>query len=550
MVVKISWMTLLVLTICLVVVRTLNFSDFDSEIRPQARYSHKALNYSHRLLEVLIEEEDLWHSLPWHHVRTELVGRTLDVQECVNKTEESFPPDLFTDEELRQGAIVLHFIAVIYCFTLLAIVCDEYFIPSVEFICEDLKISKDVAAATFMATATSCPELFVNVMGTFVTKSDLGIGTIVGSALFNTLGVAAVGSFSAPYPLKILRWPVSRDCIIYIFNVIVLIIIVWDDRIMWWETCILMVLYVSYFIIIFNSPRLERFLRRNCCSKDTQEDTHIIQGDSETGTSNESNGFEMSEHARQTNGKPEIATLEKVEKIDKMAEIQNEKALEVDEEQKVDLPVNLFKFPCDESLANKIWYVYTWPINVILTCTIPSPKRWRFIYPLSFFMCIIIIGINSYFVSWMISTIGDVLTIPDSIMGMTFLAFGGCLPEAFSIYIVARKGKGDMGISNAIGANSLAILFSLSVPWFIKSIIQKSHGEDPFIEIESGGMNYIIISIVFAVIAMYIVLTVSKFQLRVATGIATGLIYLIFVTFAILMEAGVFFQVVLPPCPK
>lgn len=56
-----------------------------------------------------------------------------------------------------------------------------------------------MAAATFMASATSCPELFVNMMGTFVTESDLGIGTIVGSALFNTLGVAAVGSFAAIY---------------------------------------------------------------------------------------------------------------------------------------------------------------------------------------------------------------------------------------------------------------------------------------------------------------------------------------------------------------
>ena len=32
----------------------------------------------------------------------------------------------------------------------------------------------------FYFSGTSAPEFFTNIMGTFVTKSDLGIGTIVG----------------------------------------------------------------------------------------------------------------------------------------------------------------------------------------------------------------------------------------------------------------------------------------------------------------------------------------------------------------------------------
>jgi Ca2+/Na+ antiporter len=52
-------------------------------------------------------------------------------------------------------------------------------------------MSNDVAGATFMAAATSAPELFVNVIGTFITEGDIGLGTIVGSAVFNILAVAA-----------------------------------------------------------------------------------------------------------------------------------------------------------------------------------------------------------------------------------------------------------------------------------------------------------------------------------------------------------------------
>ena len=58
-------------------------------------------------------------------------------------------------------------------------------------------MQKDVVGATFMAAASSSPELFINCVGTFVTKGDLGIGTIVGSAIFNILLVPAIcGAFA------------------------------------------------------------------------------------------------------------------------------------------------------------------------------------------------------------------------------------------------------------------------------------------------------------------------------------------------------------------
>lgn len=46
------------------------------------------------------------------------------------------------DEERRAGAIVFHIFGAIYFFALLAVVCNDYFLPSVELICEDLNISQ------------------------------------------------------------------------------------------------------------------------------------------------------------------------------------------------------------------------------------------------------------------------------------------------------------------------------------------------------------------------------------------------------------------------
>lgn len=45
-----------------------------------------------------------------------------------------------------------------------------------------------------MATATATPELFTNLISTFVTDSDMGVGTVIGSLMFNILGVTALSS--------------------------------------------------------------------------------------------------------------------------------------------------------------------------------------------------------------------------------------------------------------------------------------------------------------------------------------------------------------------
>jgi Ca2+/Na+ antiporter len=56
------------------------------------------------------------------------------------------------------------------------------------FLSAEKKIPSDLAGATFMAISTSSPELFTNMIGTFMTEGDLGVGTIVGKlVIFNKL---------------------------------------------------------------------------------------------------------------------------------------------------------------------------------------------------------------------------------------------------------------------------------------------------------------------------------------------------------------------------
>lgn len=54
-----------------------------------------------------------------------------------------------------------------------------------------------------------------------------------------------------------------------------------------------------------------------------------------------------------------------------------------------------------------LWWLFTWPIKFVLTLTIPNPKTYRRMYPLTFVMCIIWIGLNSYLIVWMMTIIGE-----------------------------------------------------------------------------------------------------------------------------------------------
>jgi hypothetical protein len=69
-------------------------------------------------------------------------------------------------------------------------------VPSLNVIADYYKISPDIAGATLMAAGASSPELFSSLIALFVTHSSLGLGTVVGSEIFNQLIICA-GAISA-----------------------------------------------------------------------------------------------------------------------------------------------------------------------------------------------------------------------------------------------------------------------------------------------------------------------------------------------------------------
>ncbi|GBM72731.1 Sodium/potassium/calcium exchanger Nckx30C [Araneus ventricosus] len=178
-----------------------------------------------------------------------------------NKTAQ-FPEDLFTLEQRRHGAVIFHVIGLAYMFVALAIVCDEYFVPSLDVITEKAQISEDVAGATFMAAGGSAPELFTSIIGVFISYDDVGIGTIVGSAVFNILFVISMCAIFSKTVLELTWWPLFRDVSFYSIILILLMTFFQDSVIYWWEALVLLCCYFCYVTFMKFNEHCEKFVKK------------------------------------------------------------------------------------------------------------------------------------------------------------------------------------------------------------------------------------------------------------------------------------------------
>ncbi|XP_077372902.1 sodium/potassium/calcium exchanger 1 isoform X2 [Festucalex cinctus] len=172
-----------------------------------------------------------------------------------------YPEDIFSVEERRRGWVALHISGMMYMFVSLAIVCDEFFVPALGVIIDKLEISDDVAGATFMAAGGSAPELFTSLIGVFIAHSNVGIGTIVGSAVFNILFVIGMCALFSREVLHLTWWPLFRDVSFYILDLVLLIVFFLDNVIMWWESMMLVASYTLYVIFMKFNGQIEHVFK-------------------------------------------------------------------------------------------------------------------------------------------------------------------------------------------------------------------------------------------------------------------------------------------------
>lgn len=185
-----------------------------------------------------------------------------------------------------------------------------------------------------------------------------------------------------------------------------------------------------------------------------------------------------------------------------------------------------FLLLCAGGCCARVKWVITWPLGILLYCTVPNciRPRWHRWFMVTFVVSTLWIAVFSYLMVWMVSArvsrsemasggycpneplflmlqvtiISHTLDIPDYIMGITFLAAGTSVPDCMASLIVARQGNhprpsvhrtcahsvtfesaclaprpgmGDMAVSNSIGSNIFDILLGLGFPWALRTLL-------------------------------------------------------------------------------
>lgn len=344
--------------------------------------------------------------------------------------------------------IALYIIILLACFVLLARVVDLFFISSLDKISKDLRLSSDAAGATLMAMGSSAPELFVALFAVLKPGEHqvIGIGSIVGSAIFNLLVI--VGAAAWVKKTKLTWQPVVRDLIFYSLSVGLLVYFIWDGEFTISEAILFLVLYVFYVIAVVYWRKILPY-----------SDMEII---------------------------PEVES------------------------------------PHGEH--NKL----TRPIDNILRFIFPSEER----YYLIFIFSILIIAALSYVLVEVAVSAAHVLNIPEAIIALTVLAVGTSIPDLFSSVIVAKQGRGDMAVSNAIGSNIFDILVGLGLPFLI--VMSLSGGV-----INTGG-DLLSSSIILSgsVLLLIILLIAMKWRVGKVTGVILLAAYVFYVLNEVLKLYG------------
>eukprot|EP00177_Eucheuma_denticulatum_P004788 GFKZ01008698.1.p1 GENE.GFKZ01008698.1~~GFKZ01008698.1.p1 ORF type:complete len:598 (+),score=63.76 GFKZ01008698.1:594-2387(+) len=446
---------------------------------------------------------------------------------------------------------------VVFLFVGLAIITDDYFVAALERICERLKLSEDVAGATFMAAGSSTPEFFASLLGVFVTEDTVGVGTIVGSAVFNILVIIGLSAALAGAVLHLDWRPLARDSFFYVVSIILLLVFVlWSTpgRIDWWEGLILVVTYILYvmFMAFLNKRYMKLTAKLTSRREEAADDKDIETGDcpqsAETPTADCGNeaavdsavaaSAEQKPNYHMLNPRSQFRTAQfaiiAAHRFASSSSSGNSGEDSDDDEEEDSNRRKLLGVDLPTSIVGWIFFPLNFFWKLLFSVLIVDCSRddRAHLWWLTFLMSIVLISGISYLMVEAARLAGCLIGIPATAMGLTVLAAGTSVPDALASVSVARGGAGDMAVSNAIGSNVFDILLGLGFPWFIGDLAKRG---EILVPIDPLATVVVPIVILFGILVFLLAtLVILRWKLRPLLGIILFALYGVFVAYTLL----------------
>ncbi|MBP1539672.1 MAG: calcium/sodium antiporter [Prevotella sp.] len=120
-------------------------------------------------------------------------------------------------------------------------------------IAERANIPQIIIGLTIVAMGTSMPEFCVSFMSALKGTSDIAVGNVIGSNIFNTLLI--VGSAAAIAPIAIAPVTIRRDVPVSILASIALIILIIDGRLSRIDAAIILILFIAFMALTLRGAK-------------------------------------------------------------------------------------------------------------------------------------------------------------------------------------------------------------------------------------------------------------------------------------------------------
>jgi len=450
------------------------------------------------------------------------------------------------EDEYKYLRLLGCILALLYTFFGCAILTEKFFVPILETIRHRFRIPEDIAGATLMAIGSSAPEICVSVIDTVFGEEDLGLQSVLGSAIFNVCVIVASCAFAMPVKLALTRNILMRDTICFIISIGYLAFVLRDGVVKAYEAVGFLVIYLLYIAyLVFSShfmshgsnlsisdTMLSQTFMSSYVSRDILSEKHVrartLLDTYVTGNS--------LDHGLLFSSSAQPRAFSECDSTNVYGDSNwNRGSLNVESpsrfgEHRLTGGVFWYEDPVleardtlditikEESIWEKIFYGLEFPLNVLFYFTIPTSYVF-----LSFFMCCAWIIVFSYFLIQFTKLIGCLLHVRLAFMGFVLMAPGTSVPDMFCSMGAAKRKRGDMAMANVSGSNISNVLIGLGLPWTIKTIFIGRH------EPSTDNLIVPLIFLIFVLIFMMAAFAYNNFMLTRCFGFQLICIYLMYV---------------------
>ncbi|XP_058491761.1 mitochondrial sodium/calcium exchanger protein [Solea solea] len=483
--------------------------------------------------------------------------------------------------------ITLCMIWLLFLFVFLGLSASKFFCPNLSAISTSLHLTHNVAGVTFLALGNGAPDIFSAIAAfTHPHTAGLAVGALFGAGIFVTTVVA--GSVALVKPFAVASRPFLRDVIFYMVAVFWTFLMLYRGTATLVETIGYLGLYVVYvFTVIISAYIYNR--QKYSVNTSIPNDAQVQVSSDEIHSSDDDVPYLTPSHEYESEYRPLLPYSESTSQIllSSLNPVDSRKwrrkswswrVLKV-----VKTPLEILLLLCvpvvDPDKEDKNWrrplnclHLITAPLVSVLTfqsgaygeymiqgqfplwlftlllglflsgivfCTTANdqPPKYHSLFALLGFIvsAVLISAVASEVVS-LLHMLGVVLTLSNTVLGLTLLAWGNSIGDCFADITIARQGYPRMAISACFGGIIFNMLFGVGLGSLFQRVTTHSD-----VQIEPEGLLTWILagSLGLSLVLSFVIVPLCRFHLDRRYGFFLIVFYAIFLFIAMLTEFGV-----------